>query len=48
MRKKPLNPTEIAITVNDGVITLGIVDSYAKKLGGENASKNIADLKVVV
>jgi osmotically-inducible protein OsmY len=44
-----LNAAEIGVTVKDGVVTLtGVVDSYAKKLEAENASKNVAGVKVVV
>lgn len=44
-----LHAAEIGVSVKDGVVTLtGSVDSYAKKSEAENATKNIAGVKVVV
>lgn len=44
-----LHAAEIGVTVKDGVVTLsGIVDSYAKKLEAENATKNVEGVKVIV
>ena len=44
-----LNAAEIGVTVKDGIITLtGTVDSYAKKIEAENATKNVAGVKAVV
>lgn len=44
-----LHAAEIGVTVNNGVVTLsGIVDSYAKKMEAENATKNVAGVKAVV
>lgn len=44
-----LHSAEIGVTVHDGVVTLtGSVDSYAKKMEAENATKNVAGVKVVV
>ncbi|MCC6371756.1 MAG: BON domain-containing protein [Bacteroidia bacterium] len=44
-----LNAAEIGVTAKDGVITLtGTVDSYAKKLGAEHATKNVAGVNAVV
>ena len=43
-----LNAAEIGVTVKDGVVTLtGIVDSYAKKLEAEDATKNVAGVKAI-
>ena len=44
-----LHAAEIGVTVKDGVVTLsGTVDSYAKKLEAETATKNIAGVKAIV
>jgi osmotically-inducible protein OsmY len=44
-----LNAAEIGVSVKDGVVTLtGNVDSYSKKTEAENATKNVAGVKVVV
>jgi osmotically-inducible protein OsmY len=44
-----LHAAEIGVSVKDGVVTLsGVVDSYAKKLEAESATKNIAGVKVIV
>jgi osmotically-inducible protein OsmY len=44
-----LHAAEIGVSVKDGVVTLtGNVDSYSKKIEAENATKNIAGVKVVV
>lgn len=44
-----LHAAEIGVSVKDGVVTLtGNVDSYTKKTEAENATKNIAGVKVVV
>lgn len=44
-----LNAAEIGVTAKDGVITLtGTVDSYAKKLEAENATKSVTGVKAVV
>lgn len=44
-----LHAAEIGVTVKDGVVTLsGIVDSYAKKLEAETATKNVDGVKVIV
>lgn len=44
-----LNAAEIGVAVNDGVVTLsGSVDSYAKKLEAENATKAVRGVKAIV
>lgn len=44
-----LHAAEIGVTAKDGVISLtGTVDSYAKKLEAEHATKNVAGVKAVV
>jgi osmotically-inducible protein OsmY len=44
-----LHAAEIGVSVKDGVVTLtGNVDSYTKKTEAENATKNVAGVKVVV
>ena len=44
-----LNAAEIGVTAKDGIVTLtGVVDSYAKKLEAEDATKNVAGVKAVV
>jgi len=44
-----LNAAEIGVTAKDGVITLtGVVDSYAKLLEVEDATKNVVGVKAVV
>ena len=44
-----LNAAEIGVIANDGVITLtGTVDSYAKKLEAEDATKSVKGVKAVV
>lgn len=43
-----LNPSEIGVAVNDGVVTLsGHVDSYGKKIGAELAAKKILGVRAV-
>ncbi|RKR84695.1 osmotically-inducible protein OsmY [Mucilaginibacter gracilis] len=43
-----LNAAEIGVTAKDGVVTLtGTVDSYAKKIEAEDATKNVAGVKAV-
>lgn len=44
-----LHAAEIGVTVKDGIVTLtGEVDSYAKKLEAEVATKNVAGVKAIV
>ncbi len=44
-----LNAAEIGVTAKDGVVSLtGIVDSYAKKIEAENATKKVIGVKAVV
>ena len=44
-----LNPAEIGVIAEDGVITLtGTVDSYAKKLEAEDAAKSVKGVKAVI
>ena len=44
-----LNVAEIGVTAIDGVVTLtGTVDSYAKKLEAEDATKKVAGVKALV
>lgn len=44
-----LHAAEIGVTVKDGVVTLtGTVDSYAKKLEAENATKKVIGVKALV
>ncbi len=44
-----LSAAEIGVIVKDGVVTLtGAVDSYTKKLGAEEATKNVIGVKAVV
>jgi len=44
-----LNAAEIGVTAKDGVVTLtGVVDSYAKKVEAENATKTVSGVKAVV
>ena len=44
-----LNAAEIGVTAIDGVVTLtGTVDSYAKKLEAEDATKKVAGVKALV
>lgn len=44
-----LNPSQIGVTVTDGIVTLsGIVDSFAKKIEAENVCKSIAGVKAIV
>lgn len=44
-----LNAAEIGVTVKDGVVSLtGIVDSYAKKIEAENATKKVIGVKAIV
>lgn len=43
-----MNAAEIGVTAKDGVVTLtGTVDSHAKKLEAEGATKNVAGAKAV-
>lgn len=43
-----LKPAEIGVSVKDGVVTLsGIVDSYAKKIHAENATRRVPGVKVI-
>jgi osmotically-inducible protein OsmY len=43
-----LNASEIGVAVKNGIVTLsGHVDSYAKKLTAENATKKIAGVKAI-
>jgi osmotically-inducible protein OsmY len=43
-----LNPAQIGVAVKDGIVTLsGIVDTYAKKLAAEKATKKVAGVKAV-
>ena len=44
-----LNAAEIGVAVKDGIVTLtGAVDSYAKKLEVEEATRNVAGVNAVV
>jgi osmotically-inducible protein OsmY len=44
-----LHAAEIGVIVKDGIVTLtGTVDSYAKKLEAENATKKVAGVKALV
>jgi osmotically-inducible protein OsmY len=44
-----LNAAQIGVTVDNGIVTLtGTVDSYAKKLVAEEATKNVTGVKAVV
>lgn len=44
-----LHAAEIGVIVHDGVVTLtGSVDSYAKKIEAENATKNVVGVKAIV
>lgn len=44
-----LNAAEIGVTVKDGVVSLtGTVDSYAKKMGAECATKKVIGVKALV
>lgn len=43
-----LNSSEIGVAVKNGIVTLsGIVDTYAKKLSAEQATKNVLGVKAV-
>ena len=43
-----LNSTEIGVAVKDGIVTLtGLVDTYAKKAGAENAARKVSGVKAV-
>jgi osmotically-inducible protein OsmY len=43
-----LNSSEIGVAVKNGIVTLsGIVDSYAKKLSAERATKKVAGVKAI-
>jgi osmotically-inducible protein OsmY len=44
-----LHAAEIGVTAKDGIVTLtGTVDSYAKKIEAEDATKKVAGVKAVV
>lgn len=44
-----LDPAEIGVTANDGVVTLtGVVNSYIKKSKAEDIAKTVTGVKVVV
>jgi len=44
-----LNAAEIGVTAKDGVVTLfGTVDSYAKKLEAETATRNISGVRGII
>lgn len=44
-----LHAAEIGVTVKDGIVTLtGTVDSFAKKLEAEYATKNVVGVKAIV
>jgi osmotically-inducible protein OsmY len=44
-----LNPAQIGVSANDGVVTLtGTVDMYSKKLAAEDAAKRVAGVKAFV
>lgn len=44
-----LNAAEIGVTAKDGVVSLtGVVDSYAKKLEPENATKRVIGVRALV
>ncbi|MFN6074569.1 MAG: BON domain-containing protein, partial [Fluviicola sp.] len=44
-----LHAAEVGVTVDNGVVTLtGSVNSYAKKIEAENATKNVAGVKAIV
>lgn len=43
-----LNASEIAVTVKDGIVTLGgFVNSYSRKLAAENAAKRVKNVRAV-
>lgn len=43
-----LKPSEIGVSVNNGIVTLsGIVDSYAKKLHAEKATRRVSGVKAI-
>ncbi|REC79285.1 ornithine aminotransferase [Chryseobacterium elymi] len=50
MKWEPLlHSAEIGVIVKDGIVTLtGTVDSYAKKLQAEHATKNVSGVKILV
>jgi osmotically-inducible protein OsmY len=44
-----LHAAEIGVTAQDGVVSLtGVVDSYAKKIEAENATKKVIGVKAIV
>ncbi len=44
-----LRAAEIGVIAKDGIVSLtGVVDSYAKKMGAENAAKKVAGVKALV
>jgi osmotically-inducible protein OsmY len=44
-----LHAAEVGVTVDNGVVTLtGSVNSYAKKIEAENATKNVSGVKAIV
>lgn len=44
-----LNAAEIGVTAKDGVVSLtGVVDSYGKKMGAENATKKVVGVRAIV
>ena len=48
-REPLLHAAEIGVTVQDGIVSLtGIVDTYAKKMEAESATKKVAGVKAVV
>lgn len=48
-REPLLDAAEIGVTVKDGVVSLtGVVDSYAKKLEAENATKKVIGVRALV
>jgi osmotically-inducible protein OsmY len=43
-----LNAAQIGVAVKNGIVTLsGLVDSYTKKIGAENAVKKVAGVKAI-
>jgi osmotically-inducible protein OsmY len=43
-----LKPSEIGVSVNEGIVTLsGVVDSYAKKVYAEKAARRVSGVKAI-
>jgi len=48
-REPLLHAAEIGVIVKEGVVSLsGVVDSYAKKMEAENASKSVIGVKALI